>query len=137
MLRNWKKLLVIFIVVAVFYAGCGTNGMLSTEKFFREDNPNLGLTPNICFMLGTTAFRTFRYQLAIEIIDRNLKDFPYDSAVPSAEYRRAFCYEKLGEYNTAISLYEAFLFEYPKDNRYNSIASKVAKLKALHQQSGQ
>jgi tetratricopeptide (TPR) repeat protein len=133
MLRNWKKLLAIFIVVAVIYAGCGTNGMLATEKFFREDNPNLGLTPRICFMLGTAAFRTFRYQLSIEIINRNLQSFPYDNAVPSAEYRRAYAYEKLGEYDTAISLYEDFLYKYPKDNRYNSIISKVSKLRELHQ----
>lgn len=132
MLKNWKKLLAIFIVAVVIYAGCGTDGMLATEKFFREDNPNLGLTPTVCFMLGTSAFRTFRYKLAIEIIDRNLKDFPYNRAVPDAEYRRAFAYEKLGEYDTAISLYEDFLYKYPKDNRYSAIISKVAKLKALH-----
>ena len=137
MLRNWKKLLVIFITIAVLYAGCGTGGMLSTEKFFREDNPNLGLTPTICFMLGTSAYMTLRYKLAIEITERNLKDFPYAGAVPNAEYRRAICYEKLGEYSTAISLLEDFLLKYPRDNRYNSIASKVAKLKALHQQSKQ
>jgi tetratricopeptide (TPR) repeat protein len=115
MLRNWKKLLAIFVIVFILYAGCGTDGMLATEKFFREDNPNLGLTPDVCFILGTTAFRTFRYRLAIDIIDRNLKDFPYDNAVPSAEYRRAYAYEKLGEYGTAITLYEDFLLKYPKD----------------------
>jgi tetratricopeptide (TPR) repeat protein len=137
MLRNWKKLLAIFIVVILIYAGCGTSGMLTTEKFFREDNPNLGLTPRVCFLLGVSAYMTLRYRLAIDITDRNLKSFPYDRAVPNAEFRRAICYEKLGEYKTAISLYEDFLFKYPKDNRYNSIISKVAKLRAVHQQSGQ
>ena len=51
-----------------------------------------------------------------------------------AEYRRAVSYEKLGEYDTAIDLYEAFLLDHPKDNRYNSIISKSAKLRALHQE---
>ena len=134
MLKNWKRILIIFVIALLFYAGCGTKGMLSTEKFFREKNPKLSVTPKICYMLGTSAFRTFRYQLAINIIDRNLKDFPYESAAVSAEYRRAVCYEKLGEYNKAISLYERFLYDHPKDNRYKSIQSKVAKLKALHQQ---
>jgi tetratricopeptide (TPR) repeat protein len=133
MLRNWKKLLAIFILVAVVYAGCGTNGMLSIEKFFREDNPNLSLTPRVCFMLGTAAFRTFRYQLAIEIIDRNLESFPYDKAVPDAEYRKAYAYEKLGDYDKAIKLYQDYLLKYPRDNRYNSIVSKVSKLQELHQ----
>jgi len=135
MLRNWKKLLFIFIVVGLVYGGCNTNGILATEDFFRVKNPKLSLTPKMCYMLGTSAFRTFRYQLAIDIIDRNLKSFPYEKAAVDAKYRRAVCYEKLGNYNKAISLYEAFLLEYPKDNRYNSIISKIAKLKALHQES--
>ena len=134
MLRNWKKLLFIFIIVAIFYAGCNTGAMLQTEKFFREGNPKLALTPKICYMLGTSAFRTFRYQLAIKIIDRNLKQFPYEKAAVDAEYRRAVSYEKLGEYDTAIKLYETFLLDHPKDNRYNSIVSKSAKLRALHQE---
>ena len=134
MLRNWKKLLVIFIVVGVVYTGCNTNGILKTEEFFRIKNPKLALTPKVCYMLGTAAFRTFRYKLAIEIIDRNLKDFPYENAAVDAQYRRAAAYEKLGEYKTAISLYEDFVLTYPKDNRYNSIISKISKLQALHVQ---
>jgi len=134
MLKNWKKILFIFIIVGLIYAGCNTNGILSTENFFRVENPKLAMTPKVCYMLGTAAFRTFRYQLAIDIIDRNLQDFPYEKAVVDAEYRRAMAYEKLGEYGTAISLYESFLLEHPKDNRYNSIVSKAVKLKALHQQ---
>ncbi len=135
MLRKWLKLLFIFIVVGLIYGGCNTNGILATEEFFHVKNPKLALTPKMCYMLGTSAFRTFRYQLAIDIIDRNLKDFPYEKAAVDAKYRRAVCYEKLGAYGKAIRLYEAFLLEYPKDNRYNSIISKVAKLKALHQES--
>lgn len=137
MLRNWKKLLFIFVVVGVIYGGCNTQGILATEEFFRVKNPNLGLTPKVCYILGTAAYRTLRYQLAIEIIDRNLKDFPYENAAVNAEHRRAMCYEKLGEYSKAISLYEDFLLKHPKDNRYSSIISKIAKLKAVRQQSGQ
>ena len=134
MLSQWKKLLFIFIVVGVLYAGCHTESMIKTEKFFREGNPKLSMTPKICYILGTSAFRTFRYKLAIEIIDRNLKDFPYEDAAVNSEYRRAVCYEKLGEYNTAITLYEEFLLGHPKDNRYSSVISKISKLQALHQQ---
>ena len=134
MLRHWKKLLIIFFVAILIYGGCSTDGMLKAEKFFREDNPKLGMSPKMCYMLATSAFRTFRYQLAIEIIDRNLKDFPYDRGAVNAEFRRAVAYEKLGQYDTAISLYETFLADHPKDNRYQSIMGKVAKLKALHQE---
>jgi tetratricopeptide (TPR) repeat protein len=134
MLSQWKKLLLIFIVVGLLYGGCHTGTMLKTEKFFREGNPKLSMTPKICYMLGTSAFRTFRYKLAIEMIGRNLKDFPYEKAAVDAEYRRAVAYEKLGEYGTAITLYETFLLDHPKDNRYSSIISKVAKLRALHQE---
>ncbi len=132
MLSHWKKLLVIFIFAGIVYGGCNTKGILKTEEFFRVKNPQMSMTPKICYMLGTSAFRTFRYNLAIEIIDRNLKDFPYESAAVAAEYRRAVSYEKLGEYRTAIGLYEKFLYDHPKDNRYNAIQNKVNKLKALH-----
>jgi len=132
MLSHWKKLLVIFIFVGIIYGGCNTRGILKTEEFFRTKNPNMSMTPKVCYMLGTSAFRTFRYKLAIEIINRNLKDYPYESAAVVAEYRRAVSHEKLGEYRMAISLYEKFLYDHPKDNRYNAIQNKVSKLKALH-----
>lgn len=135
MLSHWKKLLFIFIFAGIVYGGCNTNGILRAEEFFRVKNPNMSLTPKICYMLGTSAFRTFRYNLAIEIIDRNLRDFPYESAAVDAEFRRAVAYEKLGEYRKAITLYEKFLYDHPKDNRYESIQNKVAKLKALHIES--
>jgi outer membrane protein assembly factor BamD (BamD/ComL family) len=134
MLKNWKKLLVIFIIAAVFYGACNTKGILVTENFFRVKNPKLGVTPNVCYMLGTAAFRSFRYKLAIDIIDRNLKQFPYKGAAQSAEYRRAVCYEKLANYDMAIAKYEEFMYRHPKDNRYKSIQTKVVKLKALHQE---
>jgi tetratricopeptide (TPR) repeat protein len=134
MLTHWKKILVVIIIAGIFYAGCNTNGILRAEKFFREGNPNLALTPKICYMLSTSAHLTFRYKLAIEIIDRNLKDFPYDPGAIPAEYRRAVAYEKLGEYDKAIQLYEDFVLDHPKDNRVQSVMNKVAKLKAIHQQ---
>ncbi len=93
------------------------------------------MTPRVCYLLGTSAYLTFRYNLAIDIIERNLKDFPYDHAAVDAEYRRAVCYEKLGKYDKAIQLYEDFLIRFPKDKRYMSIQNKIAKLKALHQQA--
>lgn len=132
MLSQWKKILFIFIVAGVFYAGCNTQTMLRTETFFREKNPNLALTPKVCYFLGNQAYMTFRYKLAIEIIDRNLKGFPYDDGALKAEYRRAVCYEKLGDYAKAIHLYEDYLLAHPKDNKYQSIQNKIAKLKALH-----
>ncbi len=132
MLRNWKKILVIFIIAGLFYGACNTQGILWTEDFFRNKNPKLAATPKVCYMLGTAAFRSFRYQLAIDIIDRNLKDFPYERAAVNAEYRRAVAYEKLGDYKTAIRLYERFLFDHPKDNRYQSIQTKAIKLQSLH-----
>lgn len=134
MLRHWKKILIIFIVVVVVYSGCSTKGILRTETFFRAKNPKLALTPKVCYMLGTAAFRSFRYGLAVEIISRNLKDFPYESAATNAQYRRAIAYEKLGRYNKAIQMYENFMYDNPKDNRLKSVKNKVIKLKALHQE---
>lgn len=134
MFRHWRKLLVLFIIMAVFYGGCSTGSILAMEDFFRVKNPNLSMSPGMCYSLGTAAFRSFRYQLTIDITDRNLKKWPYEKAVVNAEYRRAVSYEKLGEYKTAISLYEAFLLKHPKDNRYNTILNKSTKLRALHLQ---
>ena len=132
MLKNWKMLLFVFIIGAIFYGGCNTKGMLATEEFFRVKNPKLSMTSKVCYTLATSAFRTFRYKLSIEITDRNLKDFPYESAAVDAKYRRAAAYEKLGQYRKAVSLYEAFLLENPKDNRYKTIVSRISKLRALH-----
>ena len=133
MLSQWKKILFVLIIGAILYAGCNSQMMLKTEEIFRVQNPNLSLTPKVCYLLGDVAYLTFRYQLAIDIIKRNLKDFPYDPGAEDAEYRLAVCYEKLGNYNEAIALYENFLLDHPKSVRYESIQNKVAKLKALHQ----
>ena len=132
MLGQWKKIVFIVVLAGIIYAGCNTQGILRQEKFFREKNPNLALTPKVCYFLGNISYLTFRYKLALNIIERNLKDFPYAPGRVDAEYRRAICYEKLGNYDKAITLYENFLLDYPKDNRYKSIQSKATKLKALH-----
>ena len=133
MLGQWKKVLFILIIGAILYAGCNSQMMLKTEEIFRTQNPNLSLTPKVCYLLGNVAYLTFRYQLAIDIIKRNLKDFPYASGAEDAEYRLAVCYEKLGNYTEAISLYENFLLDHPQSERYQSTENKVSKLKALHQ----
>ena len=133
MLSHWKKILFVVIIAGIVYTGCNTKGILKTEEFFRKKNPDLSLTPKVCFMLGNSAYLTLRYKLAIDIIDRNLKDFPYDGGVVKAEFRRAMAYEKLGEYGKAIGLYEDFILDHPMDNRVRTIQNKLAKLKALHQ----
>lgn len=132
MLSQWKKILFVFIVAGVLYGGCNTQVMLKTEAFFREENPNLALTPKMCYFIGNIAYLTFRYKLAIEVIDRNLKDFPYADGAVKAEFRRAVCYEKLGDYAKAIHLYEDYLLAHPKDHKYQSIQNKIAKLRALY-----
>ncbi len=134
MFRNWKKILFVFIVVGLVYGACNTAGILATEEFFRVKNPDLALTPKVCYMLGANAFRSFRYQLSIEITDRNLKDFPYENAAVDAQYRRAAAYEKLGQYDKAIALYEEFLMGHADDNRYKTVMGKIQKLKMLHQE---
>ncbi len=136
MFQHWKKLLFLFIVIAIFYGGCSTESILATEDFFRTKNPNLAMSPGMCYTLGTAAFRSFRYQLAIDIIDRNLEQWPYESAAINAEFRRAAAYERLGDFKVAIRHYETFLLDHPKDNRYSTIQSRVAKLRALHVQDG-
>jgi tetratricopeptide (TPR) repeat protein len=133
MLEQWKKILFVVIVAGIVYAGCNTQMMLKTESFFRTKNPELALTPKVCYLLGDIAYLTFRYQLAIDIIKRNLKDFPYQPGAEDAEYRLAVCYEKLGNYDEAISLYENFLLDHPQTRRYESTENKISKLKALHQ----
>jgi tetratricopeptide (TPR) repeat protein len=135
MFSQWKKILAVVVLSLIFYAGCNTQMILKAESVLRNENPNFSMTPRLCYFLGNLAYLTFRYQLAIDITERNLHDFPYDSGIDDAQYRRAVCYEKLGKYQQAIQLYEDYLLEHPKSSRYISIQNKLAKLKALHQQS--
>jgi len=128
-MARWKRNFLIFLVCGVLYAGCNTQSIVQTEMFFRDDNPNLALTPKVCYLLGNAAYLTFRYHLAIEIIDRNLQNFPYAPGAVNAEYRRAVCYQKIGDYENAIKLFEDFLFAHPRDKRYESIRNRIVKLK--------
>jgi len=134
MFSQWKKILVVVVLAGILYAGCNSQAILKAETFFRQDNPNLTVTPKFCFFLGNLAYLTFRYQLAINIIERNLKDYPLAAGFEDARFRQAVCYEKMGNYQKAIQLYEDFLNDYPKSKRYESTLNKLAKLKALHQQ---
>ncbi|RJP21931.1 MAG: hypothetical protein C4520_09030 [Candidatus Abyssobacteria bacterium SURF_5] len=134
MVSQWKKILVLAILAVVLYGGCNTQSILWAESVLRKDNPNFAMTPNFCYMFANLAYMTFRYQLAIDITERNLKEFPYSSSAENAEFRRAVCYEKLGRYDMAIQHYEDFLIDHPKSSRYQSIENKLAKLKALHQE---
>ncbi len=127
---SWKRIVLVIIVGALFYVGCNTQSMLATENFFREENPNLALTPKVCFWLADAAYWTFRYDLAIDIISRNLKDFPYEDGIADQEYKRALCYEKMGDYPQAAGLLETYLVHYPRDSRYTLIQDRIAKLKS-------
>ena len=126
---TWKRIVLTIVLAALFYAGCNTQSMLATEEFFRDENPNLALTPKVCYWLGDAAYWTFRYDLAIDIIGRNLKDFPYEDGAADQEYKRALCYEKNGDYQRAIGLFETYLVHYPKDSRYISIQDRITKLR--------
>jgi tetratricopeptide (TPR) repeat protein len=134
MFSQWKKILVVMILALIIYAGCNSQAILWAENALRKENPNFSMTPRFCSVLGNVAYLTFRYQLATDIIERNLHDFPYAGNTEDAHYRRAVCYEKMGKYDRAIQLYEDFLLNFPKSNRYDSTRNKIAKLKALHQQ---
>jgi tetratricopeptide (TPR) repeat protein len=134
MLSQWKKILLLAIVAGVLYGGCNNQSVLWAENVLRKENPGFTMTPGLCYFLGNLAYMTFRYQLAIDITERNLQDFPYNPNLENAQYRRAVCYEKLGQYDKAIKFYENFLLDHPKSNRYQSIENKLAKLRALYQQ---
>jgi len=134
MFGQWKKILFIAIIAAVLYGGCNSQSILWAEGVMRKENPDFNMTPKVCYFLGDLAYMTFRYQLAADIMERNLKDFPYAAGADNAQFRRAVCYEKLGKYAESIQMYENFLNDHPKSKRYKSIQSKVAKLRALHQQ---
>jgi tetratricopeptide (TPR) repeat protein len=127
---TWKRIVFVIIFAALFYGGCNTQSMLATEEFFRDENPNLALTPTVCYWLADAAYLTFRYDLAIDIINRNLKDFPYEDGADDQEYKRAVCYEKIGDYQRAIGLFETFLTQHPRDGRYTLIEDKIGKLRS-------
>jgi len=129
--KKWKKLLLIFILAAALYAGCNTQSILATESLFRDGLPWLSLTPKACYLLANASYYTFRYELALEIIERNLKDFPYERSVANAQLKRARCCENLGNCNKAIKLYTDFLLKHPQDNRYRKIQRRIAKLQIV------
>jgi tetratricopeptide (TPR) repeat protein len=127
---TWKRLFVLIIVVGALYGGCNTQSILVADDFFREEQPDLALTPTMCHLLATGPYITFRYALAADIYERNIKDFPYQSNTVKAELRRARCFEKLGDRGKAIELYEDFLVRHPRYDRYRSVVNRIATLKA-------
>jgi hypothetical protein len=114
------------------YAGCNSRTILATESLFREGLPKLSFTPKICYLFANASYYTFRYRLALGIIERNLEDFPYDRGAASAQLKLARCCENLGDCNKAISLYTDFLLEHPKDRRYRRVQKRIAKLQIVN-----
>ena len=131
MAKRWKRFLLIFILAAVLYAGCNTQSILATESLFRNGLPRLSLTPKICYLLANASYYTFRYRLALDIIERNLADFPYERGVVNAKLKRAQCCENLGNCNKAIKLYTDFLLKHPQDSRYRKVQKRIAKLQMV------
>ncbi len=132
MVSRWKKFLLTFILMGLFYAGCNRGTILATESLFRDELTKLSVTPKVCYFLASVSYYTFRPELALEIIERNLKDFPYERGAVDAEYRRAKCWEDMGDCNRAIKLYTKFLLDHPRDNRYRKIQNRIAKLQAFN-----
>lgn len=131
MLGSWKRKLLLFFAGVIVYLALSTSSILSTDSFFRIDNPQFSMTPDACYFLADISYMTFRYDLARQLFERNITDFPYNSGRIDAEYRRALCYEKLGDYSRAIQLFEDFLLDHPKDRRYESVRDRLAKLRVI------
>jgi len=123
-----KKYLLILLLAGILYAGCNGNTIRATESLFRNKLHKLSKTPTVCYFLANAAYYTFRPELALEIIERNLRDFPYERGATDAEYKRARCCENLGDCDGAIRLYTKFLLDHPRDNRYRRIQNRIAKL---------
>lgn len=132
MASRWKKFLLIFILAGIFYAGCNRETILATESLFRKELPRLSATSKVCYFLANVSYYTFRPALAQAIIERNLKDFPYERGVIDAEYKRARCCDNMGDCDRAIKLYTKFLLDHPRDNRYRKIKNRIAKLQAFN-----
>ena len=126
MFGNWKKKMMLLLLGGVLYAVLSTPGLLKIEQIFRENNSSHPLTPRMCYLTANLAYWTLRYELAAEMYDKNIREFPYFSGRKDAEFRRARAYEKSGDYSRAIALYEDFLLEYPKDRRHDSVESAIA-----------
>lgn len=135
MFNTLKRKLLVAFLAALAYAGLSARGIQGADRFFRQDNPNFGLTPSICYLLADVSYWTFRYDLAIKLIDKNITDFPYESGRKNAELKRAACYEKMEDYPRAIQLYEQFLLDHPKDRRYDSVEDTLAKLRYYYRTS--
>ena len=128
MVGGLKRLFLLLLLVALLYSVLSTEGILRIEKYFREEHRDLIYTPKICYLLGNIAYLTYRNELAIDIMSRNLQDFPYESAAMKTELRRAYCYERDGNCGKAIQLYEKFLIRHPKHKRYELIQNRIVKL---------
>jgi tetratricopeptide (TPR) repeat protein len=135
MFSNWKKKITILLLALVTYVLFSTPGIRRLDKLFREENHDHPFTPSICYVLADISYYTFRYELTIDLTKKNIADFPYNSGRKNAEYRRAACFEKLGDFNQAIQSYERFLVAYPRDKRYESIMERISKLRLYSQTS--
>lgn len=118
---------VIILAILMVFSSAGIRRMESWAR----DRPDTSIGQSLPYTLGNVAYFTFRYNLARDILEKNVQTWPNHPKNTDADFRIAMCYEKLGKYNEAVAAYDAFALEHGSDSRAGSAMNRSAKIKAV------
>ena len=134
------KRIIIFLVFAVLFVGCGSNDpaerieQLEQQAFategainpdvasdlvsaycdFADAYPSDAMTPEYLFKAVDVSMNIDQPELTIAIADRLLNEYPDYQHADAALFVKAFVFEtKYGDLDAAKSLYEQYLMQFP------------------------
>lgn len=126
--------LIKWVVIGVGLVGIlmvfSSPGIRSMESWARE-RPGTSVGLRLPYTLGSIAYFTFRYNMALDIYEKNISTWPDHPKNTDAEFRVAMCLEKLERYEEAVAAYDAFAVEHGEDTRAEAAINRSTKIKAV------
>ena len=94
-----------------------------------ETNRDAAWAPDVIYYIARLSFVTLKYNSSIAAYKRAVKLYPSDDRTPEAIVKIAKSYERLGQYEKALSFYNYFIEKYPDHIALSEIQRSIEEIR--------
>ncbi len=123
--------ILVFLVIIVIMVAFNTGTILNKFDEFMDAHAGYSWVPAARYKLASTYFYTGKYDKAISIYMKVLKDNPKAEYADNSQYMLALCYENNDEYLQAQKELEEMLVKYPDSDVRIKAQEKLKNIKYI------
>lgn len=120
--------ILVFLVIIILLVAFNTGTILNKFDTFMDAHTDYSWVPEARYKLASTYFYTGKYDQAISIYMKVLKDHPKAERADNSQYMLALCYENKNEYIQAKKELEQMLAKYPDSDVKREAKEKLTRI---------